>query len=525
MLGHKARDFRPLTAVSLEDLVPEDNFYRQVDRCLDLGFIRGLVCELYSEMGRPSIDPVVFFKLQLIAFFEGIRSERWLMETVNVNLAHRWFISYDLDEAVPDHSSLSKIRDRYGLATFQRSFEQIVELCIEAGLVWGEELYFDSTKVQANAAIDRLISRVEWEAQQHLHELFAKKGDPEGTDREETTSPDEDPLLEDKFDPEQENATVLTPQELVEKYDGSRMTGVRKPSYERLTDREVCPTDPDASPMQPSGGGNSVMGYSDHYIVDRGKHRIILHALVTPASIMDNTPLLDLVRWVCARWQLKPKQATGDTKYGTIPNIVGLEQMHIRAYLPTPDLSGRTKFYPADRFQYDAEHDQYVCPQGQILRLSSRRNSEQVYVYAADAAVCDTCPVKKECTDSKSGRHIFRSFFQENLDRVNAYQETEEYQKAMRKRSLWTEPLFGEAKQFHQMRKFRLQGLMKVNIEGVMVATGQNIKRLIKQDSTELFLFLTGSICYSHSPTPLTFSTGWIFVMTIGLSRLKGNSI
>ena len=87
--GEKARDFRPLTAVSLEDLVPEDNFYRQVDRCLDLGFIRGLVFELYSDMGRPSIDPVVFFKVQLIAFFEGIRLERRLMETVNVNLAQR----------------------------------------------------------------------------------------------------------------------------------------------------------------------------------------------------------------------------------------------------------------------------------------------------------------------------------------------------------------------------------------------------------------------------------------------------
>jgi hypothetical protein len=214
---------------------------------------------------------------------------------------------------------------------------------------------------------------MEWEAQQHLHELFANKGDPEATDRE----------------------------------------GVRKPSYERLTDREVCPTDPDAAPMQPSGGGSSVMGYSDHYVVDGGKHRIILHALVTPASIMDNTPLLDLVHWVCARWQLKPKQATGDTKYGTIPNIVGLEQMGILAYLPTPDFSHRTKFYPADQFQYDAEHDQYVCPQGQTLGLSSCRKSEQVYVYGVNASVCNACPVKTECTDSQSGRHIFRSFFQE----------------------------------------------------------------------------------------------------------------
>jgi len=115
---------------------------------------------------------------------------------------------------------------------------------------------------------------------------------------------------------------------------------------------------------------------------------------------------------------------------------------------------------------------------------------------------------EKECTDSKSGRHVFRSFFQEDLDRVKAYQDTEAYQNAMRKRALWTEPLFGEAKQFHQMRRFRLRGLMKVNIEGVMVATGQNIKRLIKQRSNVYFYFYKLALFVRHSPASLTFSTG-----------------
>ncbi len=508
MLGYKVREFRPLAKVSLEDLVPQDHFYRQVDRCLDLCFVRNLVSKFYSVLGRPSIDPIVFFKLQLIAFFEGIRSERQLMETVNMNLAHRWYIGYDLTETVPDHSSLSKIRDRYGLKTFQQFFERIVELCVEAGLVWGKELYFDSTKVQANASIDRLMPRLEWEAQQHLHELFEKKVDPEEIDKEDTPSPEDDPHLADKSNPEPESAKVLTPQELVEKYDGSRLMGIRKPSYERLTDQKVCSTDPDASPMQPSGGGSSIMGYRDHYIVDGGKQRIILHVLVTPASIMDNSPLLDLVRWVCVRWELKPKQATGDTKYGTIPNIVGLEQLDIRAYLPTPDISNRTKFYYVDQFEYDADHDQYTCPQGQTLRLYSHRTSEQVNVYTADASVCNACPAKAECTDSQSGRHIFRTFYQEELDRVKAYQATEAYQKAMRKRSLWTEPLFGEVKQFHQLRQFRLRGLEKVNIEGVMVAAGQNIKRLLKQNATKLFSLFKWLSLLFQSPTPPTFSTG-----------------
>ena len=108
MLGYKARIFKVHAEVSLEDLVPEDNFYRHVDATLDLSFVRDLVRDCYSSsMGRPSIDPVVFFKLQLIMFFEGIRSERQLMETASLNLAHRWFIGYDLDEPVPDLSTNS----------------------------------------------------------------------------------------------------------------------------------------------------------------------------------------------------------------------------------------------------------------------------------------------------------------------------------------------------------------------------------------------------------------------------------
>ena len=102
----------------MDDLVPQDNFYRHVENTLDLSFVREMVQDFYSPMGRPSVDPVVFFKLQLIMFFEGIRSERQLMEMVNLNLAYRWYIGYDLDEGVPDHSSLTKIRERFGLEVF-----------------------------------------------------------------------------------------------------------------------------------------------------------------------------------------------------------------------------------------------------------------------------------------------------------------------------------------------------------------------------------------------------------------------
>ena len=151
MMGTKIRNFAPLTDLSLEELVPKDNFYRRLEGTLDLSFVRDLVEDRYAPSGRPSIDPVVFFKLQLVLFFEGLRSERQLMTVVADRLSIRWYLGYDLRETLPDHSSLTKIRDRYGLETFRCFFEEIVQKCIEAGLVWGEELYFDATKVEANA--------------------------------------------------------------------------------------------------------------------------------------------------------------------------------------------------------------------------------------------------------------------------------------------------------------------------------------------------------------------------------------
>src|SRR3954447_11919367 len=174
MLGPpKTRSLDRPVAASLEDLVPADHFYRHLDATLDLTFVRDWVAGCYAERGRPSIDPVVFFRLQLIMFFEGIRSERQLIATASLNLAHRWYLGYHLDEPLPDHSSLTRIRDRYGLALFRRFFDHVVQLCVDAGLVWGEELFFDATKVRANAAMASVVPRLREVVDGHLVDLFA----------------------------------------------------------------------------------------------------------------------------------------------------------------------------------------------------------------------------------------------------------------------------------------------------------------------------------------------------------------
>jgi hypothetical protein len=245
--------------------------------------------------------------------------------------------------------------------------------------------------------------------------------------------------------------------------------------YRRTTDFCASTTDPDAAPM--SHGGKMTLGDHDHYVVDGGRKRTILYALVTPADVMENQPMLDLLRRVRFRWRLRPERAVGDTTYGTAENIRALEQAGIRAYVPLPAFDQRTPFYGASRFTYVPERDEYRCPQGQPLSRWKAKRTEQVVLYRAEAVTCNGCPVKSACTATTHGRQVRRSFHAEYLERVRAYHATAAYEKAMRKRKVWVEPLFAEAKQRHGLRRCRLRGLPKVNCDALVIAAGQNLKR------------------------------------------------
>ncbi len=498
MMGLKKRDFAPLVAVSLEELVPQDHFYRHVQNVLDLSFVYQLVGKFYAGLGRPSIDPVVFFKLQLVMFFEDIRSERLLMRQVADRLSVRWYVGYDLDQPLPDHSTLSKTRSRYGLEVFRRFFEAIVEQCQQARLIWGKELYFDSTQVNANADLDSLAPRFAVEAreaiQKHLTLLFAAEAalleDPEASSSEISH-----PKAASKVPPGAKPTllpAVLSQAQCKElaaenasrhdwiAQEGRQQREVRG-SYERTADFRISTTDPDATPMRLKAGGTH-LGYHTHYVVDGGKRRIILAVLVTPGEVMDNHPMQDLLWHTCFRWHLWPKQVTADSLYGTGENLKAIEAAHIRAYIPIAERGQHNMgYYGLAQFTYDADQDVYRCPQGHVLRPAYRMERTQETQYRADAAICNACPLKAQCTESQHGRHVHRSFFAEYVERVKGYQQTLAYQKALNKRQVWVEPLFAEGKQWHGMQRFRLRRLWRVNCEALVIASGQNLKRLLQK--------------------------------------------
>jgi Transposase domain (DUF772)/Transposase DDE domain len=256
------------------------------------------------------VDPVVFFKLQLVMFFEDIRSERPLMRVVADRQSLRWYLGYDLFEPLPDHSSLTRIRERFGLESFRRFFERIVEECVEAGLVWGEELFFDATKVEANASMESRVPRFAAEA--HLDGLFGEEGAVETEARDVTPVPPAEadlcalPAAADRgLRAKNEGRGDWISRE------GKPDREIVRHHYRRRSDYELSLTDPDASLMQHKRG-TTRMGYHAHYVVDGGKARVILNVLVTPADVTENQPMLDLLFRTIFRWRVKVRRVTGD---------------------------------------------------------------------------------------------------------------------------------------------------------------------------------------------------------------------
>jgi transposase len=485
MMGTKERTFQPLpNDISLEELVPEDNFYRCLHEKLDLSFVRELVEDRYAASGRPSVDPEVFFRLQLVMFHEGIRSERELMRIVSDRLSVRWYVGYDLHEPLPDHSSLTRIRDRFGLSVFREFFERIVQLCVEAGLVWGEELYFDATKVDANASLDSIAPR--FYVEEHLDEVFTTVEEPTHAEQEHNVSTaserGESPMAE-LYELPSVSDNVLTEENAARDDWISRNGHQRREQkgvwYRRKADFLASKTDPDSSPMKRRDSKGSHLGYYTHYVVDGGKARIILNVLVTPFEVTENQPMLDLLWRSSFRWKIAPRQVTGDTAYGTVENIAAVERAGIRAYVPLTGAGKARPYFSKEEFVYDPEQDLYRCPAGEILRPKTFRAARNQILYKTEPGTCTSCSMRAQCTDNKTGRQVLRHRDERYVDRVKSYRGTFAYEKALRKRRVWVEPLFGEAKDWHGMRRFRLRRLEKVTIEALLIATGQNIKRLV----------------------------------------------
>ena len=161
MMGiHQRQEELWAKAIDLGSRIPEDHILRQLDKVLDLGFVREEVADCYGERGNVSIDPVVLVRLMLLLFIDNVRSERELMRVLPLRIDYLWFLGYGLDDSIPNHSVLSKARKRWGVAIFEKLFGRVLEQCLEAGLIGLEKVHIDSSLVRANASLSSVVKTI-----------------------------------------------------------------------------------------------------------------------------------------------------------------------------------------------------------------------------------------------------------------------------------------------------------------------------------------------------------------------------
>jgi transposase len=444
-----------LHCITIEDLVPEDHFLRKLDALVDFSFIYDEVRELYCENnGRPSIDPVMLVKYLLIGYLSGIESERRIEQEIWVNMAYRWFLGLDLDERVPDHSTISQNRRRRfnGQNIYRRLFERVLAMCIEKGLADGKLILTDSTHVKANASRKSEYKvLVEKEAEWYIerldrHEVLA---------REELES-------EGKIKPKRESRKSKKEPESAEK--------------------TVSSTDPGAGMLNRPGKPEG-MHYLDHQSID-AKNGIIVNVAVTPGNVTDAAPYLDRIDYIREHIGLDVKQAGADSAYDV--SLVHQELSERDIQLITP-INNETPNYKVELqktdFTYNEKDDVFICPMGKQLPLRRLQRSESNISreYRADCKDCKGCPIRDKCLSAgQPCRRIQVNIFEDAVRENHRGDGTPEHRAVLALRQIWCEGTFAAQKARHNLRRLYRRGLEAAEDHCLLSATAVNLKRMVR---------------------------------------------
>jgi len=415
--------------ISLERRIPKDHPLRKIEQLVDFSFIRSKVADLYGRVGNESVDPAVILKLMFLLFYENIKSERALMSQLPLRMDWLWFCSYDLDEKTPDHSVISKARRRWGLEVFVSFFENILTQCIDAGLVDGETIHIDSSMIDANASKDTLKCQFRIAGQRLYNEL------------------------EDNAEPEQQKL-----------------------------EKRVSTTDPDARLGRKYG--KNTLGYKDHRAVD-DKHGIVTATKTTPANVNDEKVLSEVISEHQTNTGTKVKTAVADKAYGTGENYEYLHEQGI-----TPCISHKRNScncdpaFHKDKFLYDKENDCYICPMGNQLKFCQFNSDKKAFIYKADRQICQKCQHFEKCVTSKNaGRQIQRNVTEEYIEWADSCLSKYQRKRLMARRKHKAEGSFADAANNHGFKRSRFRGIEKAEIQNLMIAAIQNLRKLMRHIS------------------------------------------
>jgi transposase len=418
----------------LEQRVRPDHPLRLVKKLVDFDFIYQEVAPTYGVKGNVSVPPPVILKLMLMLVFYNVRSERELMATLPERLDWLWFIGFDLDDDIPDHSVLSKARSRWGTAAFKHFFERIVCQCVAAGLVDGSKIFMDSSLVQADASNNSIIALNSLKSQlnRHFQELEARLEEPAAD---------------------------------------SKGNG-------KLNKTHLSTTDPDAS-LVSQGKVRSQLSFKVHRAVDE-KVEVITATAVTSGAVNEGHLLAALIDQHTENTLSQVEVVVADSQYGTVNNYLACHDRGLKAHIsPFKDSPNRNGKFSDEAFTYDPKDDVYHCPAGHRLQRKRYDPHHETFQYQGKARVCKTCSLREQCTDAKRGRTLRRHLRHEEARLMRERAQSCGSKKDLKTRQHLMERSFARAVRYG-FKRARWRGLWRVRIQEYLTAAIQNIMILMR---------------------------------------------
>jgi len=467
-----------VTGFNLDKRVRKDHILRKISEKIDFEFIYAEVKETYGTKGNVSVPPPVILKIMLLLILYNVRSERELMMTIPERLDWLWFLGYDLNDEIPNHSVLSKARARWGVKAFKNFFERIVWQCVEAGLVDGSKLFVDASLIDADASNNSVVDTNR--LNKHLSKGYRR--------------------LEKRLDDLEVQKT--TP----------------------ANTRYISTTDPDASVTRHSGD-KSKLRYKTHRAVDP-EHEVITATKITPGSVDDGDVLEEIIETHEQNTQKRVDTAVADSRYGKIDNFLLCHDLGIKAHMPSLEQSqrgsGRQRgIFPKEAFSYNPDADTFICPAGQVLKRRYYYKKRKQYEYKASSKICAQCHLKEQCTRSRSGRTLKRHIREDELDIMLKEAKSRKAKRDIKDRQHLSERSFARSTRYGYKRA-RWRKLWRMEIQDFLIAAIQNITVLIAQpkDRMSKSNVLPGEIANSLKNVCRDYSLKRLLIKVLGRFNL-----
>lgn len=477
MQGQKNYQEALFTNFQLSNHVPKTNFYRLLKAVLNLEYLYPLTKQYYGQSGQKSIDPVVFFKLCLVGYLENIPSDRKLIESSSMRLDVLFFIGYNLDEALPWHSTLSRTRQLFPEKVFESVFTKIFELCIAKGMVSGHTQAIDSAPVKANASMDSLELKV---PEEELEDYLSKFRVKSYKDRQvkENKAPKEQQQISAS---ERELKEIKARNKKWAKEQDQRPGAGNKGSKYTSNKTHYSPTDPDAR-ISVKPGKARKLNYLSNISVDTA-HHVITDVQAYHADKKDNQYLQDIIQRTKTRLMKSGfiwRNILADTGYSSGENYAFIEQLGMNSFIPP---HGTYKGGP-EMFTYVEEGDYFLCPEQKIIPFKKvffeGRNDNKKREYRSSKSVCKDCPLRASCLGKAQEKRITLTHYRAEYERNNERIKSKRGRQLKSKRQSTVEPVFGTLKEFMGMRKVNTIGLKQANKCMHLAAMAYNLKKYLK---------------------------------------------